>query len=67
MGEGVVFKIVKEVPLTINNNTVSIMGRNYELLRTYINRGVRHFVGQSLFGGKIDFVVKGKNALICEH
>ena len=44
MGEGVIYKIVKEVPLTINNHTITVMGRNYALLRTYINRGVRHFV-----------------------
>lgn len=67
MGEGVIYRIVREVPLAINNHSVTILGRNYKLLRTYINRGVRHFVGQSLFGDKIDFITKGKNALIMEH
>lgn len=68
MGEGVSFKIVKEVPLAINSRSVTIMGRNYELLRMYVNRGVEHFVAKAVVGSKkIDFILKGKNALICEH
>lgn len=67
MGEAVTYQIVAEVPVTINNHSVGIKGKNYALIRSYINRGIRHFVGQSIFGDKIDFIVKGKNALICEH
>lgn len=67
MGEAVTYIFGEATPITVNNNSVTIKGRNYALLRSYINRGLRHFVGESIFGEKIDFVVKGKNALICEY
>jgi hypothetical protein len=68
MGEGVIYKVVEETPVTINNHSITLKGRNYELVRSYINRGVRHFVAEMIFGNKkVDFIVKGKNALICEY
>ena len=67
MGNGVTYIFGEATPITINERTVTIKGRNYVLLRSYINQGMRHFVGESIFGEKIDFIVKGKNALICEH
>lgn len=68
MGNGVTYVIREAAPITVNNKTVTIKGRNYELLRMYVNRGIEHFVAAAVVGGKkIDFILKGKNALICEH
>ena len=68
MGSGVTFTIVGEYPMSIGKTSVSIRGRRYELLRSYVNRGVRHFVGSAFgTGERIDFSVKGKNALIYAH
>lgn len=68
MGNGVTFTIIGEAPLSIGKTSVAIRGRRYELLRTYFNRGVQHFVGAAFgTGEKIDFSVKGKNALIYAH
>jgi len=68
MGNGVTYIIAGVYPITIHKYTVEIKGRRWELLRSYINQGVEHFVATALVGSeKIDFVLKGKNALICEH
>ncbi len=68
MGNGVTYTIVGEFPMSIGKNSVAIRGRRYELLRTYFNRGVQHFVGAAFgTGERIDFSVKGKNALIYAH
>lgn len=68
MGEGVNFTVIAEAPMSIGKASVSIRGRRYELLRTYFNRGVQHFVGAAFgTGERIDFSVKGKNALIYAH
>lgn len=68
MGNGVTFTIIGEFPMTIGKTSVAIRGRRYELLRSYVNRGVRHFVAAAFgTGEKIDFSVKGKNALIYVH
>ncbi len=68
MGNGVNYIIEGSYPITIHKRTVEIKGRRWAMCRTYINQGVRHFVAAALVGEeKIDFVLKGRNALICEH
>ena len=68
MGNGVTFSVVKELPLSIGRSSVAIGGRRYSLLRTYINKGIRHFTAEAFATGeRIDFSVKGKNALIYAH
>lgn len=68
MGNGVTFQVIKELPLSIGRSSVAIGDRRYSLLRSYINRGVRHFTAEAFATGeRVDFIVKGRKALICTH